>query len=128
MKVVTLSVDTVVAAIPQLKSGKVKAIMVTSDKRASLLPNVPTAAESGFPSVHLSTWFAIVGPQGLPSNVHQKLENAVANIMAEKSTKEAMIANGFDPEYGSPAQYRARVFRDTEALQKVATQAKIASE
>lgn len=122
---IPLSVDTVVAAIPQLKSGKIKAMMVTSEKRAPLLPNVQTAAESGYPSVQMSTWFAIVGPQGLPSTISQRLESAIAKVMASKETKDALIANGFDPTYGTPAQYRAKVFRETEQLKEVAAKSNI---
>jgi tripartite-type tricarboxylate transporter receptor subunit TctC len=125
---IPLSVDTVVAAVPQLKSGKIKAIFVTSQKRAPLLPKVPTAIESGYPSIHMSTWFAIVGPQGLSPAVQQKLESAIAKVMSQKETKDALIANGFDPEYGTPEQYRARVFRESGQLQKIATQAQISVE
>jgi tripartite-type tricarboxylate transporter receptor subunit TctC len=125
---IPLSVDTVVAAIPQLKAGKIKAIMVTSEKRASLLPNVQTAVESGYPSIQMSTWFAIVGPQGLPSSIEQRLEIAIAKVMTSKETKSALIANGFDPEYGTPAQYRAKVFREAEQLKEVAVKSNISAE
>lgn len=125
---IPLSVDTVVAAIPQLKGGKIKAILVTSQKRAPLLQGTPTAIESGYPSIHMSTWFAIVGPQGLSNAVQQKLESAIVKVMSQKETKDALIASGFDPEYGTPEQYRARVFREFGQLQKIATQAQIAVE
>lgn len=122
---IPLSVDTVVAAIPQLKSGRIKAIVVTSEKRAPLMQLTPTAIESGYPLINISTWFAIVGPQGLPSQVQQKLETAIAKVMSQKEIKDALILNGYDPEYGTPAQYRAKVFRETERLQKIASQAQI---
>jgi tripartite-type tricarboxylate transporter receptor subunit TctC len=115
----------VVAAIPQLKSGRIKAIVVTSEKRAPLMQLTPTAIESGYPLINISTWFAIVGPQGLPSQVQQKLETAIAKVMSQKEIKDALILNGYDPEYGTPAQYRAKVFRETERLQKIASQAQI---
>ena len=125
---IPLSIDTVVAAIPQLKSGRIKAIVVTSEKRAPLMQSTPTAIESGYPSIHMSTWFAIVGPQGLSDQVQRKLETAIAKVMSQKETKDALIASGFDPEYGTPTQYRARVFRESGQLQKVATQAQISVE
>ena len=125
---IPLSVDTVVAAIPQLKAGKIKAIMVTSEKRAPLLPTVQTAGESGYPSIQMSTWFAIVGPQGLPENVQRKLEHAIAKVMSMKETKDALTANGFVPDYGTPAQYRAKVFRESELLKDVATKSQITAD
>ena len=125
---IPLSVDTVVAAIPQLKAGKIKAIMVTSEKKMPLLPTVLTASESGYPAIQMSTWFAIVGPQGLPTNVQQKLEQAIIKVMSLKETQEALLANGFSPDYGTPAQYRAKVFKESEKLKEVAARSQITAD
>lgn len=125
---ISLSVDTVVAAAPQVRAGKVKAIAVTSPARSHLLPQVPTAAEAGYPSVSLSTWFAIVGPKGLPATVQSALEAAVAATMKEKAVQDALIKNGYDPEYGTPDDYRARVPREIARLRTIAEAAKIMAE
>lgn len=61
---IPFSVDTVSAAIPQLASGKVKAIAVTTARRSSLLPNVPAMAESGYPGIDMDTWLIFAGPRG----------------------------------------------------------------
>jgi tripartite-type tricarboxylate transporter receptor subunit TctC len=61
---IPFTVDTVSAAIPQLKAGKVKAIAVTTAKRSALLPEVPTVAESGYPGFDTDTWLAVVAPRG----------------------------------------------------------------
>src|SRR5205085_8867985 len=66
---VPVSFDTVVAAAPQLQAGKVKVLAVTSAKRSSLLPNVPTVAESGYPGFDMTAWIAVVAPRGLPAEV-----------------------------------------------------------
>ena len=122
---VNLSVDTVVAAAPQIRSGKIKGIMVTSSKRSDLLPEIPTALESGYPTVQLSTWFAVLGPKGLPTNIRQKLEAAVLAVMSDPATKKALLSNGFEPEYGSPQEYRNRVTEEIIQLTKTAKQSKI---
>lgn len=125
---ISLSVDTVVAAVPQVKAGKVKAIVVTSPARSSLLPQVPTAAEAGFPSVSLSTWFAIVGPKGMPAPVRSVLEAAIASTMREKTVQDALSKSGYDPEYGTPDDYRSRVPREIAQLRVIAEAAKISAD
>ncbi|HEY3047953.1 MAG TPA: tripartite tricarboxylate transporter substrate binding protein [Polaromonas sp.] len=125
---ISLSIDTVVAAAPQLKAGKVKAIAITGTVRSNLLPQVPTAAEAGYPAVSLSTWFAIVGPKGLPAAVRSTLEAAVAATMKEKALQDALIKSGYEPEYGTPDDYRARVPREIARLRTIAEAAKITAE
>ncbi len=125
---ISISVDTVVAAIPQVKAGKVKAIAVTSPARSSLLPQVPTAAEAGFPSVSMSTWFAIVGPKGLSAPVRSTLEAAIAATMREATVQEALRKSGYDPEYGTPDDYRARVPREIAQVRVIAEAEKISAD
>jgi len=122
---IPLSVDTVVAAAPQIKGGKVKAIAVTSATRSMLLPQVPTAIESGYPGVSLSTWFAIVAPKGIPAPVRQTLDAAIASMMKDPALQQSMTANGFEPEYGSAGEYRARVTSEIARLRKIAQAANI---
>lgn len=122
---VPLTVDTVVAAVPQVKAGKVKALAVTSAARSQLLPQVPTVAESGYPSVVFSTTFVIVAPKGVPAAVRQTLEAAVATAMKDAKLQQGMIANGFEPEYAPASEYRPRVTADIERLRKIAQAANI---
>lgn len=123
---VPLSVDTVVAAAPQLKAGKIKVIAVSSANRSQMLPQVPTATESGYPEVQFSTWFAIVAPAGLPSAVQGKLVSAIAQTMKDKKLQEQFVANGFEPEYGPPAEQDKRMKEDGKRLKVIAEKAKIA--
>ncbi|HUG60101.1 MAG TPA: tripartite tricarboxylate transporter substrate binding protein [Candidimonas sp.] len=123
---VPLSVDTVVAAAPQLKAGKIKAIAVSGANRSQLLPQVPTATESGYPEVQFSTWFAIVAPAGLTSEVQGKLVSAIAQTMKSKTLQEQFVANGFEPEYGTPAEQTQRMADDSKRLKAIADKAKIA--
>lgn len=122
---IPLTVDTVVAAAPMVKAGKVKALALTSATRSALLPDVPTAAESGYPDVNLSTWFAVVGPRGLPAPVRQKLEGALATVMNDPEMRKSMTANDFEPEYGTPADYAKRVGAEIPRLRKIAESANI---
>ena len=122
---IPLTVDTVVAAAPMLKAGKIKALAVTSATRSALLPDVPTAAESGYPAVNLSTWFAVVGPKGLPAPARQKLEAALATVMKDPDMQKSMTSNGFEPEYGTAADYAKRVNSEIPRLKKIGEAANI---
>ena len=64
---IPLAIATVVTAAPEIKAGKIKAIAVTSSKRSSLLPDLPTVAESDYPQYDVAAWFALVAPAGPPS-------------------------------------------------------------
>jgi len=122
---IEVSIDTLVAAVPQVTAKKVKALAVMGPVRSALLPKVPTTAEAGFPSVALTTWFAIVGPRGMPASVRATLEAAIAATMKEKAVKDAMIRAGYDPEYASADEYRARVPQEIARLRPIAEASKI---
>lgn len=89
--------DTVVAATPQVKAGKLRVLAVTTPRRSDLLPDVPTMAESGHAGFDFSSWIAVVAPRGLPADVRKTLEGALAAVMARPETIEKMRAAGFEP-------------------------------
>ena len=124
---VPFSVDTVTAAIPQLKSGKVKAIAVTTRKRAGLLPNVPTFAESGF-DVDADTWLAIVAPRGLPPEVRARVEKALADVVASPELREKLIANGLEPDWQNGAATAAQIEKELPQMRAIAIRANIRPE
>jgi len=117
---IPLSFDAVPASVAALKSGKIRALAVTGPKRNSMLPNVPTIAESGFPGFRMDSWFAIVAPKGVPAAVKQKLVTELAKTMADPALQEKLVNLGFEPEYGTPAKYTESVKADTATLTPVA--------
>ena len=124
---VPFSVDTVTAAIPQLKSGKIKAIAVTTRKRAALLPDVPTFAESGF-DVDADTWLAIVAPRGLPPEVRARVEKALADVVASPELREKLIANGLEPDWQNGAATAAQIEKELPQMRAIAIRANIRPE
>ncbi|WP_083745569.1 tripartite tricarboxylate transporter substrate binding protein [Variovorax sp. KK3] len=125
---VPLSFDTVVAAAPQLKTGKIKVLAVSTAKRSSLLPQVPTMAESGYPSYELNAWIALVAPRGLPADVKSKLEKALAAAMALPDTQDKMKAAGFEPDYHPIKDWKGVVSAEIGRMRTVAEQAQIKAE
>ncbi|AZG15829.1 MULTISPECIES: Bug family tripartite tricarboxylate transporter substrate binding protein [Cupriavidus] len=125
---IPFSVDTVAAAIPQVKSGKVKAIAVTTAKRSTLLPDVPTAAEAGYPGIDADTWLALVAPRGLPADVKQKLEKALAEVMADPDTRKQLTQAGFEPVEGNGAAVSALINKELPLMRATAQRASITAE
>jgi len=122
---IPFSVDTVAAAIPQLKSGKIKAIAVTTAKRSALLPNVPTVAESGYPGMDASTWIALVAPKGLPTDVKARLEKALAETVADPATRKKLTDNGIEPFYAPGKQVSSMIEKEMPQMRAIAQRANI---
>nr|WP_315592362.1 tripartite tricarboxylate transporter substrate binding protein [uncultured Cupriavidus sp.] len=125
---IPFTVDTVAAAIPQVKSGKVKAIAVTTAKRSTLLPDVPTAAESGYPGIDADTWLAVVAPRGLPADVKQKLERAMGEVMADPDTRKQLQNAGFEPLEGNGAAVSALINKELPVMRATAQRANITAD
>ena len=122
---VPYSFDTVTAALPHLKSGKIKAIAVTTAKRSSQLPNVPTFAEAGYPGVDADTWIMLTVPKATPLAVRQRLEKAVAAVMAMPDTRSALQAQGVEPVHSNAAASVAQIERELPMMRAVARRANI---
>ena len=125
---VQVAVDTVVASTPFIKSGKIKAIAVLSPIRSSLLPNVPTVAESGYPGFDISTWFALMAPANLPAPIRTKLESALASVMASSELRQKLDDLGLIPAYGPSSSVKARIERDLPFMRAVAARTGIKAE
>jgi tripartite-type tricarboxylate transporter receptor subunit TctC len=125
---VQVAVDTVVASTPFIKSGKIKAIAILSPKRSSLLPDVPTVAESGYPGFELSTWFALMAPANLPTPVRVKLEAALVSAMANPELRKKLNDVGLIPAYASSQSVKERIGKDLPFMRAVAARANITSE
>ncbi|MBO9644270.1 MAG: tripartite tricarboxylate transporter substrate binding protein [Pseudacidovorax sp.] len=122
---VPFSVDTVTAAIPQLKGGKVKAIAVTTAKRSSQLPNVPTFAEAGYPDINVDTWIMLVAPKGTPAPVRERLEKAIEQIVASPDAKAALAAQGAEPAFAGQAASAKQIENELPLMRAVALRANI---
>lgn len=122
---IPFSIDTVAAALPQVKAGKIKAIAVTTAKRSALLPGVPTVAESGYPGMDASTWIALFAPRGLPPEVHARLEKALAETIADPDTRKTLTDNGIEPSYAPGKQVSAMIEKEAPQMRAIAQRANI---
>ncbi len=112
-------------AIPQLQDGKVRAIAVTSAKRAETLPDVPTMAESGHPGIEGESWVGFVAPAGTPKDIITTLNREIVKILAQPDMKERLAMLGFDPIGSTPEQFAARIKSELATWSKVIREAGI---
>jgi tripartite-type tricarboxylate transporter receptor subunit TctC len=92
-------------ALPQVESGKVRALAVTSKQRTALLPNVPTITESGLPGFEAVTWFGFTVPGGTPRDVVDKLNSEIGKVLAMPEVKKNLAQQGIDVGGGTPEQF-----------------------
>jgi tripartite-type tricarboxylate transporter receptor subunit TctC len=91
-------------ALPHIKSGKLRALMVTSEKRSTLLPDVPSAKEVGLPKVVMDFWVGFATPAGTPQPVVEKLNKAIADALNSPEGRKRLAEQGLEPVPNSPAQ------------------------
>jgi tripartite-type tricarboxylate transporter receptor subunit TctC len=122
---VQVAVDTVVATAPLIKAGKIRPIAVLSAQRLPVLPQVPTVAESGYPGFEMGTWFALLGPAGLPPAVQQKLEKALAEVANTPEMKKKLADLGLTHAYGNGAALKARIETELPRMRAAAARSDI---
>lgn len=111
--------DAAITAVPQLSSGKVRAVAVSSSKRSALLPDVPTVSEAGVPGYTASSWFAIFGPARMPRPVIDKLNREIAAVMSQTDMKQQLAARGAEPWTTSPEELGRFVASESDRYGKL---------
>jgi tripartite-type tricarboxylate transporter receptor subunit TctC len=102
---VTMMLPGIGSAINLAKEGKLKALAVSTGRRVTAAPDIPTIAESGVPGYDVATWESIQAPAGTPSDVVAKLNAAIREVVAAKDVRQKMINLGFEPDATkSPAE------------------------
>ncbi|MBX3664279.1 MAG: tripartite tricarboxylate transporter substrate binding protein [Burkholderiales bacterium] len=106
---VSLLITSPVAALPFVRQGKIKSIAVTSAKRSSAAPEVPTVAEKGIPGYEASGWQGLVAPAGVPRDIVMKLYNEIHGIMQLSDVKERLASDGSEYVGGTPDSFAAHI-------------------
>ena len=101
---VQLAMSAFPTALPHVRSGKLRALAVTSAKRSGLMTDVPTIAESGLPGYEAAGWFGVLAPAGTPPSVVTKLNTEINRILELPEVKASLASDGAEPAGGSPAQ------------------------
>jgi tripartite-type tricarboxylate transporter receptor subunit TctC len=115
-------VDTVVsspvAIMPQVRSGQVRPLAVSSAKRSPALPDLPTLAESGLPGFEATAWYGLLAPSGLPRPVMQQVHGALVNALNSPAVAERLIADGAAPESSTPEEFAKMIEVDLKRWAK----------
>jgi tripartite-type tricarboxylate transporter receptor subunit TctC len=99
--------DTVASCLPHIQAGKVRPLAVTTAKRSSALPDVPTLAESGLTGFDIATWFGLMAPAGTPPHIVAKIQKEVAAMLATPEMRNQLATAGAEP-VGSTSQQMAQ--------------------
>ncbi len=113
------------AALPHVKEGKLVALGVSTAKRSSALPNVPTIAESGLPGFDYNLWVGVFAPAGTPADVVDKIARDTARALGSAEVKERLAALGAEPMPMTPAEFTKFVDAEIEDSGKVIRAANI---
>jgi tripartite-type tricarboxylate transporter receptor subunit TctC len=116
---VQIMFDNLPSSLALIKSGKLRAVAVTSLQRAPALPDVPTIAESGLPGFEASSWFGILAPAGTPAPIVAKINAEVNKWLQSPEAKEQLLAQGAAAAGGSPEQFVAHIRAETDKWAKV---------
>ena len=108
-----------VSALPQVKAGKVRAIATTGLQRSLTTPDVPTVAESGYLGFEAGTWFAMLGPAGIPRDVVGRLSADLVRVLNLPEVRQRMAAQGVEAVPGTPEQLGATMRADLEKWTRV---------
>lgn len=103
----------IVTSLPHYRAGKVQVHGITGAARSALMPNVPTFTESGYPRLDIPTWFALLGPAGMPRNAVTVLSENVAKALASKDVTDPLANQGVESSYAGPAELDAFLKADT---------------
>ena len=114
-----VAVDNIATALPHMKSGKLRALAVTTAQRSSAAPDVPTFAESGLPGYELSSWQAVFAPAGTPKAIVDRLYTEIARILKMPEVSKKLSDLGLDLSGMPPAELAALIKADVPRLGRV---------
>ena len=102
----------VATALQHVKSGRLRALAVTTPKRIAAAPDVPTVAEAGYPSYEVTNWHGLVGPRGLPKDIVARLNREVNESLKSDDVKKILASDGLEPAGGSPEELAAIIKKE----------------
>jgi tripartite-type tricarboxylate transporter receptor subunit TctC len=112
--------DNLPSALPHIRSGRLKALAVTSSVRSPALPDVPTMEEAaGLKAFEATAWFGLLAPAGTPHEVVVKIQQDVAKVLAQRDVQDRFVTNGALPVGDTPEQFTAYIKSEIDKWTKV---------
>jgi tripartite-type tricarboxylate transporter receptor subunit TctC len=125
---VQLVFSDMVPAMPFIRSGKLRALAVTSDQRSAVLPEVPTMDEAGLPGFRSMVWWAVLVPKATPADVIAHLNREFGRIVNAPDVKEKYASLGVSTEHGTPRQVTEKIQSDTREFARILKAAGVEAE
>jgi tripartite-type tricarboxylate transporter receptor subunit TctC len=110
---------TVITAVPQVKSGRIKALAVTTAKRSQVMPALPTMDEAGLPGFEVNNWYGVVAPARTPPEIVQVLNREMVRALNLPDVKDVMLKQGLDPAPSTPDEFGAYIKSEIAKWRKV---------
>jgi tripartite-type tricarboxylate transporter receptor subunit TctC len=101
-------------ALPHIRSGRLTALGIGSDKRHALLPDLPTLAEAKAGNVNVDMWYGIFAPKGTPADIVNLYNREINQLLSGDDVKKAFVSQGMDPSGSTPQAFAQLVERDAE--------------
>jgi len=108
---VDAGIHPIISPLPHVKSGKIRVLAVFGSTRSTLLPDVPSLGELGYPNADVYTWFGLVGPAKLPNRIVDRMNKDINEILAQPDIKQRFADMGMETVGGSPEQF-SKFIRD----------------
>ncbi len=125
---IDLMFNSMVAILPQIRAGKLRALAVTGTHRSALLPEVPTLDESGLKGYQTGSWYGLLAPAGTPQDIVNKIHDATIDILALESVRKQLASEGAEPIGGSSAAFAAHIQAEFERMKIVIRDGRIQME
>jgi tripartite-type tricarboxylate transporter receptor subunit TctC len=116
---VQVMVSTFASALPHTRTGRLRALAVTTAKRSNATPDVPTLIEAGVPGFEYSTWYGLLAPAGVRRDIVGKLNATAKQVLAREDLKQKFESQGVDPLSDTPAEFAAYLSSETAKWAKV---------
>jgi tripartite-type tricarboxylate transporter receptor subunit TctC len=121
-------VEPALGIMPFIQSGTIRGLAVTSAERIEALPDMPTVAESGVPGFAFYSWYGLWSPGGTPPELVATLNEAVNRVLAAADLRALLVAQGFTPQNGSPADFTTMLKAESRAIGEIVREANIKAE
>ncbi|VTU15802.1 Argininosuccinate lyase [Variovorax sp. SRS16] len=122
---VKMAFDSVMATVPFVRSGRLRALGIASAKRSPVAPEIPTLAEEGGPQFELSSWYGIMAPAGTPPEIIAKLNAEAVKALADPQLRKLYAGLGIEVVGNTPAQFAQQIKEDTAHWGQVAKTAHV---
>jgi tripartite-type tricarboxylate transporter receptor subunit TctC len=116
---------TPISSVSQIRAGKAKAVATTGSKRAALMPDVPTVAESGYAGYEALNWYGFLGPAKMPKDILDRWHREIVRALANPEAVSAMQKTGVEPQSSTPADFGRYIEREYHTWGKVVKEAGI---